>query len=351
MQTRSIPGLLTVLSIITLTVLGLGCDGGDGGGGAQPPAPAGTATVQGTVVAADNSSTALVDALVEVVGTTISTTSGADGGFTLARIPPGTWTVRVTASNSADYGMASAEVTLAAGDTVTIDFAVLPLGVTEPQSIVLDPGQSTVDLNNQIAFRVQILGAGNVQLQGIQPTWVVSGDIGSISRLGVFVARAVGSGQVWAFAGDVSRSANVRVVGPRPPQVTGFSINPQTLPATGGQVFIAASVTDGDGVRVQDVKAEVLGPGSEVQELPMQVGDPGVAVPCEGAADCYLDASFNVTLQVPANDNQPSADGVQAPENYSVRVTARDRSGAAASSDFIDFRVEGIDPPPPTPDL
>ncbi len=168
---------------------------------------------------------------------------------------------------------------------------------------------------------------------------------------GLFLAQAVGSGQIRAFAGNAERSVPVTVVAPRPPQISSFRVNPQTLPASGGEIFISAAIKDGDGVRAQDVTVEILPAGGTSIELPVIVSNPANAVLCPGTTDCYTDASFRATYLVPANDNTPSSSGVQAQESYSVILRATDRSGASSQSQFVEFVVQGIDAPPVPPTI
>lgn len=341
----SLIGLMVVVAII-----GVGCGGDDDDeGGVQPPL--GTATLTGKVVAADNVTTAIANAEITVVGTNRTTTSAADGSFTLRDLPSGTCTVRVETPYSEAYGTACAQVTLVDQQTVTITLAVLPLDAPAPEQILLDPLNSTVDVGGKILYRSQVVGPNNQVLEGVQPTWIVTGGIGTISPQGVFSAQTAGSGQVIAFAGNAKRAATVVVVPPRPPQITSFNLTPQVLPATGGDVFISCAVADGDGVLERDVTVQIFLPEGSTTEIGASVTNPNTALACEGVANCYLDASFGATFTAPPNDNQPSLDGVQAPENYSARIQVRDRSGTTAQSEFIDFTVQGIDQPPPRPPI
>lgn len=345
-------GWLTGL-IVAVAIITLGCGGGDGGGGVvPPPGPAGgTATLNGQVVGADNVGTLIANAVVTVQGTGRSATSDANGNFAINGLPAGNFTVLVTTPQSEAYGTATAVVPLTANQTTTVNFAVLPLGLEPPEQILLDPINATLDLNGRLAYRAQVVGPDNQAYEGIEPTWVVEGGIGQITAAGIFTAQTVGSGQVKAYSGNAERTATVVVVAPRPPQISSFRVNPQTLPSTGGQVFISAAVTDGDGMRVQDVTVQILPAGGVPIEVPMQVTNPGSAIPCPGLPNCYVDASFGVTYQVPANDNTPTPDGIQAEEIYSASLLVRDRSGMTSQSEFVEFVVQGIDPPPGRPGI
>jgi len=81
------------------------------------------------------------------------------------------------------------------------------------------------------------------------------------------------------------------------------------------------------------------------------VPNPEAAERCENQLGCYTRATFAATFHAPANDNRPTALGIQAPENYSAHVLVTDRSGQSNGSEFIDFVVRGIDAPPPLPPL
>lgn len=351
MHHRSALAWLTAL-LMVLAVINFGCGGGDGGGGDGQPGPAfGTGTLTGTVFAADAPTVIVPNAVVTVEGAGLTANGGSDGAFTINNVPAGDYTVTVATPESEDYGTARADVSVATNETTTVNFAVLPLGVEAPEQILLDPDSATVDLNGRIIYHSQVVGPNNRALEDLTPTWVVSGGIGTISRSGVFSAEAVGSGHVTAYAGTAETSGNVVVVAPRAPRITSFQLSPQSLRATGGDVFISVAVSDGDGVEVGDVTVQIFAPGDNIIDLTPQVTNPDTALACNDASNCYLEASYGVTYTVSANDNQPSPDGVQAPEEYSARVRVTDRDGMSTTSEFIDFTVEGIDPPPTRPDL
>lgn len=337
--------------IIVVAVISVGCGGGEGEGGAAPPPPLSTATLTGTVVAADNTQLKFANAVITVVGTGRQGVTAADGSFTMQNLPVGTWQVEVQTPDSEQYGTATAQVTLDPNKVTRVNFAVLPLDASTPEEILLDPTSATVDLNGRVIYRTQLVGPNNEPLEGLKPTWVVSGGIGTVTPDGVFIAQTVGNGTVTAFAGPAQRTATVQVVAPRPPQISSFRVTPRTLPATGGTVFLSAAISDGDGIFVRDVTAEIYTPDNDVVELQMQVTNAETAIPYEGLTNCWLNASFGVEFQVPANDNQPTPDGVQAAEDYSARIIVRDRSGAVTESQFVDFTVEGIDAPPLRPPI
>jgi len=348
-RTRAL-GWLTGL-IVAVAIITVGCGGGNDGDGVIPGPAGGSATLTGKVVGADNVATVIANAVVTVQGTGRSANSDAAGDFTIAGLPSGTFTVLVTTPQSEEYGTATAGVPLTDDQTTTVSFAVLPLELAQPEQILLDPINATLDLNGRLAYRVQVVGPDNQAYEGIEPTWVVEGGIGQITEGGIFTAQTVGAGQVKAFSGNAERTATVVVVAPRPQQISSFRVNPQTLPATGGQVFMSAAIKDGDGMRVQDVTVQILPAGGEPIEVALTITNPGSAIACPGQPNCYIDASFGVNHLVPPNDNMPTPEGVQAEEVYSVSLLVRDRSGMTSQSEFVEFVVQGIDPPPALPGI
>lgn len=346
MNCRSALGWLTGL-IVAAAIISAGCDG-DGDG---PPPPPGTATLTGKVVAADNTVVGLANAEVIVEGTQRSTTTGSSGLFTIANLPAGDHRVEVRTPLSDTYGTARAVVPLVAGESTNVNLAVLPLGTPVPRSIRIEPETATVDLNVRLNYRSQVLGPDGAPLEGLAPTWVVRGSVGEITPDGVLTARAVGTGQVAAYVGDAQSSAQLVVVEPRAPQISSFQINPRSLPATGGEIYVSASVSDGDGVRLRDVSLQILPTGEEAIYLPMELANPDTAVPLPGLPNTYIDASFMATWAVPANRNPYDARGIQADKDYAATLIVTDRSGRTSRSEIVEFVVEGIDPPPPSPGI
>jgi hypothetical protein len=92
----------------------------------QPDAPA-TGSIAGVVKNASNNQ-AVSGATITVVGTTLSRTSGGDGGYTLSNVPAGAQTLN---ASKTDFRPATIQVTVIGGQTVT-------------QDILLTPGAGTV---------------------------------------------------------------------------------------------------------------------------------------------------------------------------------------------------------------
>lgn len=341
-------GVLTVAIALAAGCGGQEAAGGDGGG---QQFPVGTAVLQGIVVAADDVAVGLARALVSVAGTGRSVTADAAGAFEIQGLPPGQYTVEAQTPNQANYGTTRVTATFANGQTTTVNLAILPEGTPEPVDVLVDPPAVTIDLNGRVRFRSQVLSADKAVMEGIEPTWVVGGGVGLISPDGVFTAQQVGAGTVTAYVGNVQQQSSVQVTPPAPPQVTSFQVNPRSISAGGGDVYISAAINDGDGIRIADVQIEILGPGNQQFLLPMTVPNPESAELCDGQPGCYARATFATTFQAPPNDNRPTELGVQAPENYSARVLVTDRAGQNTASSFIDFVVQGIDQPPSLPRL
>lgn len=346
MKCRSALGWLTGL-IVSAAIISAGCDGDND----VPPPQPGTATLTGKVVGADNITVGLANAEVFVEGTQRSTTTGPGGNYTIENLPAGDHHVEVRTPLLEAYGIARAVVPLAAGETTRVNLAVLPIDIPMPRRIRIEPESVTVDVNRVMTYRAQILGPNDVVLEGLAPTWVVRGSVGEITTDGKFTALMVGAGQITAYAGEAHRAAQVVVEEPRAPEISSFQVNPRSLPATGGEIFVSASVSDGDGVRLRDVRLEIIPTGEEPIHLPMEVANPDTAVPLPGLPNTYLEASFQATWAAPPNQNPYDARGVQPSKDYSVNLTVRDRSGRTSHSEVIEFVVQGIDPPPPTPGI
>ncbi len=94
-----------------------GGGGGTGGGGGGPGS--GTGTVSGRVV--DDGGTAIIGAQVQVLGLSISATTGNNGQYTINHIPPGTHSIR---ARMLGYQPRTASVTVVGGQTTSQDFAL-----------------------------------------------------------------------------------------------------------------------------------------------------------------------------------------------------------------------------------
>jgi len=260
--------------------------------------------------------------------------------FTLGGLPAGSAIeIQVEVPRSADYDSATVLVPTRANGTTVANIAVLPSVVGTPTALTIDPQSASVENGGTIQF------GASVEVQGqrveVQPTWVVGGQpIGSVSPTGLFGSQAVGTGFVRAVAGNLVQEAAVSVTGASAPDISTVLLSASLdnpLPATGGPVGVTAAVSDGNGV------AAVY-----FDFFPPQAAPFTLTAPTPEAGTTRQDGTWRIQYNAPANDNQPDAQGNQAAQVYSVRVRAIDLVGNEfVSTQFHDFAVAGLDPPPP----
>lgn len=118
--TRAWSGALAALLVVSLV-----------GVAARADAQGGTGTIRGKVTNAAGQP--LPNAQVFVVGTPIGAQTGADGGYTIGRVPAGPASVR---ARLIGYESAVQSVTVTAGGTVTADFTLSPSAVSLDQVVV-----------------------------------------------------------------------------------------------------------------------------------------------------------------------------------------------------------------------
>lgn len=111
--------LQTFAATLSLLVVLSAC-GSDGGGGNGTPDPT-TGTISGTVSVVTDGAV-LAGATVATEPATTTATTAADGTYTLADVPAGTYSVIVTAEGYLES--TREDVTVTAGGTVTLDFAL-----------------------------------------------------------------------------------------------------------------------------------------------------------------------------------------------------------------------------------
>ncbi len=325
-----------VLTFATLVIIVGLC--GCGGGGGAPPPPAGTASIQGVVVAGNDTGSVIVGSEVTVEPPGVTTTTNTLGQFLLASLPGGNLTLTATAPLDPNYQPASLIVPTTPGQTTTVNVALLPTSAGDPVLVTIDPMNPVIEVFGQVTFRSQVVNASG--LVAVEPTWMVNGDIGAIGLDGTFTALNPGTGSIVAVAGSVSTSTSAVVTGPRPPDMSTIIVSPAALPASGGDVQITATISDGQGV--DSVTAEVYEPdgGLWTSAMPLVVGT-------------IYNGTYRITYSAPANSNVPDPSGTQAPQTYSVRIVARDAASLVSNSAFHDFVVEGLlaPPPPPPPGL
>ena len=337
---------ITAVFVVTAGLVGCGSDSDP----ATPDDPGYDATVSGRVVAADNIAISLAQAEVSEPITGRMTETDGSGSFRLTGLPAGPNTrILVTCPRTPNYESAWVTVPTQRGRVTTVNISVLPVVVGTPTALIISPsGQPPPDVeqggNLQFGAAVYV----GVQRTEVQPTWIISGDgVGAIDAAGRFTATSPGSGLITAQTGALVASSGVVVTGPRDPRITSVlvSASPERpLPASGGPVMITAAINDANGIRNFDagpnkgLKFEIHAPDGSLLELTPGEPDLGTTI---------YDGTWRLTYNVPANSNAPDATGRQAPQTYSVRVVARDLTGAVSRSQFYDFVVLGLDAPPP----
>ena len=116
--------------------------------GSVGAAAAQTGTISGVVRAAESEET-LPGANVVIVGTQQGASTNAQGTYTLSGVEPGTYEVRVS---FVGYQSQTQSVTVAAGETVELNFALLASGVALDEMVVVGYGtQERSDLTGSIA--------------------------------------------------------------------------------------------------------------------------------------------------------------------------------------------------------
>lgn len=346
----------SVIAAMVVACILSGCGGG-GNDDNEPPIPpvTDTATVRGVVVQADDPTIGLGGATIQAVSTTVgavmSTAQGtvvaqtmadARGNYVLRNIPVGQVTIVADTPAETYYGsQAIPNLQLAANDNINLTITVLPLSVGNPALVSLTPAQGTIDLNGQIRFAGVVTSSTGIL--SVTPSYYLSGSIGAVDRNGVFYATRAGTGQLIAACGDARATANITVTPPRPPQITSFFVTPTALNATGGKVSVTVAANDGDGIA--QVKAEVYGPDSSVQNVIMEL-DPRTTETYQLPNQSDPFGTIGRWLIIPANSNTPDGTGFQQPQRYSIRVVALDNNGASTATNFVDVTVNGLDQPP-----
>jgi TonB-linked SusC/RagA family outer membrane protein len=116
----------------------------------SPAAPHGeTGTIAGMVTAVETG-TPLPNARVTLAGTALAGTAGADGHYTIALVPPGTYQLRVQLIGHAALEVSA--VPVKAGQTTTLNLQLQPLALTLEQVVVVGYGtQVRKDITGSVA--------------------------------------------------------------------------------------------------------------------------------------------------------------------------------------------------------
>ncbi len=334
---RLCDALAAALCSLLLGCLVAGCSSGGLPAGPAPPPPA-TAAISGTVVDATDPTEGVSGAVITVQGggvRPVTTTSAQDGGFSLGSLPAGTLTLdAVFPGLTAAYQPLSISVQTTANTTTTVVLAALPVLQTPGDFISISPASLTIDIGGRCPFGANVRRAG-IRVS-LSPSWWVTGGIGTISPTGGFVAATTGTGQVVATTGLASASAQVTVVGPRPPELGILQVSPATLESDGGNVRIATMASDGDGVT--GVMASI--------ELPTRAI---VSLTLTRESGNEYNGTWASEYAAPPNTAPTDPAGGQPAQLYGVKVMATDASGASAESDWKNFTVAGLEAPPEAP--
>jgi len=145
------PAFASLLSLVLLLALSPPCTllaqaaGGREGTTSEPT----TGTISG-VITAQETGAPLPGARVTVAGTGFGADAAADGRYTIAAVPPGTYRLRARLIGHALTEMT--DVIVAAGDTAKADFQLTPLAVTLSEVVVVGYGtQARRDVTGSVA--------------------------------------------------------------------------------------------------------------------------------------------------------------------------------------------------------
>ncbi len=339
MSLRSRLAISAILVVLVVSIVP-GCSGG--GDDPAPPIPVvDTGTIQGRVVKADNPNESIPGSRV-TTSTGQSVLADAQGNFVINNVPVGAGTVNLTIETISDPAYSAqtlANIGIAKDQVTAVTVAVLPIALGLPYAITISPGVAAIDRNGEVQFAAAIQGAGG-QL-AIQPTWYLTGGIGIIDVNGRFTGFDVGTATVVAITGSISAQAQVTVTESRPPQITTLLVNPTSLPSSGGTVTVTAAVNDGDGLKNNGVKAEVVDPLNNVTTHSLALV----------SGTSLKDGTFRADILIDPNLIRQSQEDATRALTYSIRVTAEDNSGAKTESGFQDVSVAGIDEPGPPPSM
>jgi hypothetical protein len=175
--------------------------------------------LQGRVVDSSGGG-ALGGVVVRLEGTDQTAVTAADGSFEFTGLPGGDVTVVVEPPDGAPYQSNRIEISVRPGNTVTVDCTVLPDSAT-PGPIAIYPSSARVGVLESVQFYIGGaggwigIGSGEQDRVPYRPTWSIRSEhaIGVVSREGIFIGTAVGSGQVVASLSEgVNAVADIEVV-------------------------------------------------------------------------------------------------------------------------------------------
>jgi hypothetical protein len=161
---------------------------------------------------------ALGGVVVRLEGTDQTAVTAADGSFEFTGLRAGDFTVVVEPPDGAPYQSNRIEISVRPGDTVTVDCTVLPDSATLGP-IAIFPQSARVGVLESVQFYIGgaggWIGNGGPDRVPYRPTWSIRSEhaIGVVSREGIFIGTAVGSGQIVASLSEgVHAVADIEVV-------------------------------------------------------------------------------------------------------------------------------------------
>lgn len=337
-------GALAALLLASLALVG--CGGGGGNDGEiNPPPTDQVGSLGGRVVQADNVNVGLAGATVVVRnagGDVIANgLTDSQGNFIILSVPVGASTLEVETPSEAVYASQTVPGVVIANNTRTnLTITVLRNVDPAPTQVTLSPASATVDVHGQVDFDAEVVSGGTIM--AVTPVFLVSANIGVIDRNGVFTSTQPGTGTVTAISGGMSDTAIVTVTGSRAPEITSFLVGPRAFGASGGWVYVTAAANDGDGIA--SVQAEIFYPDASVISRDMTFNP--------ASTDTYqlfsqTNSGTRLGYRIPANSNQPNSNGIQAPQEYSIRVVVKDNANQTTVTDVVQVMVAGLDAPPP----
>jgi len=206
-------GLLPFGLLLSLFALVSGCGASDTGR---------YASVSGKVVDARNLAQGIPNARVRLEAVGVAETQANQEGNFFARVRvneqgPTTVTITVTLPEGSPYQGVTIRIEASAGAQLDITITLVPLSGPIPANLqVIPPSASLLEGETQ-QFVAGVTDEHGQPITAYTPTWVVEGQIGTVTPTGRFTAGylpegvATRSGKVWAVLGSLSAKADVTV--------------------------------------------------------------------------------------------------------------------------------------------
>ena len=274
-----------------------------------------------------------------------SVTSGATQQFAVSVLDSGGNTVAVTPawSVSGGIGTMAADGTFTAGTAGSGSITATVNTVSQTASVTVTPGAldtmtiapSSATVLNGETLQFTATGAdANGNTVSANPTWAVTGGIGSIDTAGLFTASAVGSGAVTATSGSVTASVDVTVIAAN---IASITVSPATATVQSGatQQFTATVLdTDGAAVSVTPTWAVTGGVGAVDGDGLFTGGATGSG----GVTATAGGVTGSATVTVTAANNVPVANaGIDQSGQTGVTVTLDGTSSSDADSEPLTY--------------